>query len=102
MPRTYDEDGQPMMSSKAMLKFLVKEIPVMYKDLRGQICESKAELKGDIALLSARVGSVEKKVETIVSDLNNLHLKVDRNHVTFIENQMDQEKRIRVLETARR
>lgn len=93
MPRRYDEDGQPMMSNSQMLKRLVDEMPVMYRDLRGQIQDLKTELKGDIARL-------DTKIDGVAADLKQLSFKVDQNHLCLMTNQEDMEKRIAVLEAA--
>ena len=91
MPKTYDEDGQPMMSNKAMLKMLVDEIPVMYKDLRNQIEESEQRITLEMRVMKLHISEVK-------SDVKGLHLQLHQNHTTFIANQMDQEQRIAVLE----
>ena len=93
MPRTYDEDGQPMMSNNVMLKMLVKEIPVMYKDLRSQIEESEQRITLEMRVMKLHISEVK-------SDVKGLHLQLHQNHTSFITNQMDQEKRIAVLEKA--
>ena len=87
MPRTYDEDGQPMMSNKQMLQMLVKEIPDVYRDLRSQIQESEKRITLEMH---------EMKLE-----IRGMKLQTHQNHSSFITNQTDMEKRIAVLETAR-
>ena len=97
MPRTYDEDGQPMMSNKAMLQMLVKDIPVIYKDLRGLMHDMETELKRDITTLDKKLST---KIDCIASDLKGLHLQVHQNHTLFVTNQEELGKRVAVLEAA--
>ena len=86
MSRTHDEDGQPMMSNRAMLQMLVKEIPVMYRDLRDEIRSLDQRLS--------------RKIDSVSSDLKGLRLQVHQNQSSLIQTQEDLEKRVAVLETA--
>lgn len=92
MTRTYDEDGQPMMSTNKMVKRLLDELPLIRKELKQELAS-----KEDIAGMEQRLTS---KIDAVTSDLKGLRFQVHQNHAPFIENQMDMEKRLTVLETA--
>ena len=62
MPRTYDEDGQPMMSNKQMLQMLVKEIPDVYRDLRSQIQESEKRITLEMHEMKLEIRGMKTKV----------------------------------------
>ncbi len=111
MTRTYDEDGQPNLSNKQMLQILVKDIPVMYKELRKDIQDLDQKLSKKIdgvdQKLTKRIDSVTSDLHQVKSDLNSvksdlkgLRIQVHQNHTSFITNQQEMEQRIAVLETA--
>ena len=92
MPRTYDEDGQPMMSNKAMLRMLVKEIPINDRRM--------ANLEDRMDFLASDMTEVKSDLKKVKSDLKMLNIKTDQNHICLMTNAEDMEKRIRVLEAA--
>lgn len=92
MPRTYDEDGQPMMSNSKMLKMLVDEIPV--NDTR------MANLEDRLVRVERKVDSLASEVSEVKSDLKTLNIKSDQNHICLMTNQADMENRVRALEVA--
>ncbi len=89
MPRTYDEDGQPMMSNTKMLQMLVDEIPV--NDKRFSDLEER---------LTKRIDSLASDMTEVKSDLKAMNIKSDQNHICLMTNQDVLEKRIVVLEAA--
>ncbi len=92
MPRTYDEDGQPMMSNTAMLQMLVKEIPLLSKNLTS--------LEQRVDGIDQKVTKLSVDLTEVKSDVKGLRLQVHQNHTSFITNQQEMETRIAVLEAA--
>ncbi len=99
MPRTYDEDGQPMMSDKQLNQMLLREIPLISKNLNS--LEDKVDLlSSDIGMLKSDVNVLKLDIKQIKSDLHQLNFKTDQNHICLMTNQNGMEKRIEVLEAA--
>lgn len=86
MPRRYDEDGQPMMSDKQLNQMLLREIPLISKNLNR---------------LEDKVDSMASDIGVLKSNLHQLSFKVDQNHICLMTNQEDMEKKITVLESTR-
>ncbi|NOS66744.1 MAG: hypothetical protein HOO67_00005 [Candidatus Peribacteraceae bacterium] len=93
MTRTPRKNGKSVSSTK-MLQFIIREVRLLQSELRHDIRALDEKQ-------SNRIDGLESKVDGIGSQLKDLQLKVDLNYVTFITNQVDMEKRIKVLETSR-
>ncbi len=100
MIRTYDEDGQPMMSDKAMLKMIVKEIPVLDRTLRADIAALDRKVCLRMDRMDERFDEMMKEFASLRSETKELHFQVHQNFTALITNQQDLEKRVAVLETA--
>ncbi|HVW66737.1 MAG TPA: hypothetical protein VHA78_03305 [Candidatus Peribacteraceae bacterium] len=70
--------------------------------LLQEIADVRYELKTDIQnldqRLSGRIDGLASDVTIIKTDLTSLRLEVHQNHLTFIKNHDDLEKRVTVLE----
>ncbi len=96
---TYDDDTIDWNTVPPAKMFHMVMLEIV--DSRNELIERmdsrmdslKAELKGEIA-------EVKQEVKKVQSELHTLRLEVHQNHATFIANQTDVEKRVRVLEMA--
>lgn len=86
-----DSNGIPDMTNKEMLRLLLQEISYVRTELQQEISSVKKELKEDIVNLTKKIDQVDRKVD-------DLSFKVDRNHLTFMKNLDDVDKRVGVLE----
>ena len=100
MTRTYDEDGQPMMSDKAMLKLIVKEIPVLDRTLRTEIAEVDQKLGKLGKRMEEGFDQMMKEFASLRSETKELHFQMHQNFTSLITNQANLEKRVAVLEGA--
>ncbi len=92
-----NNDELPDLSNREILRVVMQEIADTHKELRGDIAELRTELKGDIANLDKKLSG---RIDSVASEVHTLRIEVHQNQSSFIANQMDMEKRVKVLEMA--
>lgn len=98
MIHRYDEGGQPNLSNKQMLQILLKEIPVIHRELSGDIRALDHKLSARMNGIEGRLGKVKGQMNDLSSDMKILRLEVHQNQLAFMTNHHELQKRVTVLE----